>query len=422
MTTQNQILKLISNTKFRLTNLGYKSGKYYYFLLRNLSSENKECKNYYIFKDLYELLQSYIKVINNKPTFIYEGEIRNIIEILLITKDEVKTYNGRKVNYYVWINSECGEGVIYCNYKNCNLKKFDMSKLMTQKEYFEKRKAEYKEKFTIKRYELKLFEDYPIQHFSRITQKGETQYIMKLTDDITRYDFHSKKEEKAKLLMNRQYYINKACFKMGLRFTFNEESETSSSSVEKLKCIFDNTKYDANLRLTIWEDYDERVEKTGKDLKQYLDLTINIKGRERKFRFYVNDYKDLKSDRVYHFYDILFINSKKVLGYNSYNCDRNYYDISKYRNDILELIDPTVKEKILKEEESGKDLYIYTNVIEKDASGNIRNCCLRIYNAFYYLDDEIETQYLKGQTPYYLYISKFKKIIEDEDELEEEAQ
>ena len=411
MTTQNQILKLSSNVQFRILNLGYKSGKYYYITLRNLNSDSKDLKDYYIFKDLYELLQSYIKVINNKPTFIYEGEIRNITEILLITKDEVKTSYGRKVNYYVWINSECGEGVIYCNYKNCNLKKFDMSKLMTQKEYFEKRKAEYKERHTIKRYELKLFEDYPIQQFYTITQKGEKQYIMELSNDITRYDFHSKKEEKAKLLMNRQYYINKACFKMGLRFTFNED--------KKLKCIFDNNKYNANLRLAIWEDYDERVEKTGKDLKQYLDLTININGREREFRFYVNYYKDLKFGMCYHFYDILFVNSKKVLGYNSYNCDGNYYDISKYRNDILELIDPTVKENILKEEESGKDLYIYTNVIEKDASGNIRNCCLRIYNAFYYLDDEIETQYLKGQTPYYLYISKLKKIFENEDELEE---
>lgn len=415
MTTQNQILKLLSNTEFKLTNLGHKSGKYYYILLRNLNSETKDLKDYYIFKDLYELLQSYIKIINRKPTFIYEGEIRDITEILLITKDEVKTYNnGRKVNYYVWINSECGEGVIYCNYKNCNLKKFDMSKLMTQKEYFEKRKSDYKERHTIKRYELKLFEDYPIKQLYSITQKGETQYIMKLSDDINSYEFYSKKEEKAKLLMNRQYYINKACFKMGLRFTFYED--------EKLKCIFDNNKYDANLQLTIWEDYCERVEKKGKDLKQYLDLTININEHKREFRFYVNYYKDLKSDMVYHFYDILFINSKKVLGYNSYNCDGNYYDISKYRNDILELIDPTVKEKILKEEESGKDLYIYTNVIEKDASGNIRNCCLRIYNAFYYLDDEIETQYLKGQTPYYSYISKLKKIYENEDELEEEAQ
>lgn len=412
MTTQNQIFKLISNTQFRLLNLGHKSGKCYYILLRNLSSDSKDLKDYYIFKDLYELFQSYIKVINRKPTFVYEGEIRNITEILLITKDEVKTSYGRKVNYYVWINSECGDGVIYCNYKNCNLKKFDMSKLMTQKEYFEKRKAEYKEKHTIKRYELKLFEDYPIKQLYTITQKGETQYIMKLSDDINSYEF--KEDEKAKLLMNRQYYINKACYKMGLRYSFNED--------EKLKCIFDNTKYDANLRLVIWEDYDERVEKTGKDLKQYLDLTINIKGREHEFRFYVNYYKDLEFDMVYHFYDILFVNSKKVLGYNSYDCEGNYYDISKYRNDILELIDPTVKEKILKEEESGKDLYIYTNVIEKDASGNIRNCCLRIYNAFYYLDDEIETQYLKGQTPYYSYISKLKKIIEDEDELEEEAQ
>lgn len=193
MTTQNQILKLISNTQFKLTNLGRKSGKYYFIRLCNLNSESKDSKNYYIFVDLYELLQSYIKIINRKPTFVYEGEIRNITEILLITKDEVKTYNGRKVNYYVWINSECGEGVIYCNYKNCNLKKFDMSKLMTQKEYFEKRKAEYKERHTIKRYELKLFEEYRIKFFNSITQKGETQYIMKLSDNLDNYELNNGK-------------------------------------------------------------------------------------------------------------------------------------------------------------------------------------------------------------------------------------
>ena len=416
MTTQNQILKLSFNTEFKLSNLGNKSGKYYFILLHKLNVEPKVYKNYYIFKDLYELLQNYIKIINRKPIFVYEGELRDITEILLITKDEVKTSYGRKVNYYVWINSECGEGVIYCNYKNCNLKKFDMSKLMTIKEYFEKRKADYKEKHTIKRYELKLFEDYPIQQFYTISQKGETQYIMKLSDDITRYDFHSEKEEKAKLLMNRPYYINKACFKMGLRFTFNED--------KKLKCIFDNNKYDANLRLTIWEDYCELFEKKGKDLKQYLDLTINIRGYEHKFRFYVNYYKNLMHE-YYIFYNILFINSKTVLGLSEFADDYNYYDISKYRDFILDNIDSSVKEKILKEDESGKDLYIYTNMIEKDASGNVRKCRLHI-------NEEFRSDYARGAyieyigkhnfTNNYPYISKFKKIIEDEDELEEEAQ
>lgn len=412
MTTQNEILKLISNTQFKLTNLGRKSGKYYFILLRNLNSETKDLKNYYIFVDLYELLQSYIKIINRKPTFVYEGEIRNITEILLITKDEVKTSYGRKVNYYVWINSECGDGVIYCNYKNCNLKKFDMSKLITQKEYFEKRKEEYKEKFTIKRYELKLFEEYRIKFFNSITQKGETQYIMKLSDNLDNYEFNN---EKAKTLMGREYYINKACFKMGLRFTFNED--------EKLKCIFDNNKYDANLQLTIWEDYCELFEKKGKDLKQYLDLTINIRGYDHEFRFYVNYYKNLSCE-YYTFYNILFINSKTVLGLHNCASDYNYYDISKYRDFILDNIDPSVKEKILKEDESGKDLYIYTNMIEKDASGNIRKCRLCI-------NKEFRSDYARGawtdyignhnHTNNYLYMSKFKKIIEDEDELEEEC-
>lgn len=413
MTTQNQILKLIPNTEFKLTNLGNKSGKCYFILLRNLNSKDKVYKNYYIFVDLYELLQNYIKIINRKPTFVYNGEIRDITEILLITKDEVKKSYGRKVNYYVWINSECGDGVIYCNYKNCNLKKFDMSKLMTQKEYFEKRKAEYKERHTIKRYELKLFEEYRIKFFNSITQKGETQYIMKLSDNLDNYEF--KNDEKVKSLMNRQYYINKACFKMGLRFTFYED--------EKLKCIFDNTKYDANLELTIYEDYCELLEKKGKDLKQFLDLTINIRGYEHEFRFYVNYYEKLSCE-YYVFYNILFINSKTVLGLRDRASDYIYYDISKYRDFILENIDPSVKEKILKEDESGKDLYIYTNMIEKDASGNIRKCRLHI-------NEEFRSNYARGawlqyignhnHTNNYPYMSKFKKIIEDEDELEEEA-
>lgn len=413
MSTQNQILKLFSNTQFKLANLGRKSGKYYYILLRNLNSETKELKDYYIFKDLYELLQSYIKIINRKPTFVYEGEIRNITEILLITKDEVSYGSGRKVNYYVWINSECGEGVIYCNYKNCNLKKFDMSKLMTIKEHFEKRKADYKERHTIKRYELKLFEEYRIKQFYRITQKGEIQYIIQLSDNPDSYEF--KNDKKVKLLMNRQYYINKACFKMGLRFTFYED--------EKLKCIFDNNKYDGNLRLVIWEDYCELLEKKGKDLKQFLDLTINIRGYEHEFRFYVNYYEKLNGE-YYVFYNILFINSKTVLGLHECASDYIYYDISKYRDFILDNIDPSVKEKILKEDETGKDLYIYTNMIEKDASGNIRKCRLHI-------NEEFRSDYARGafleyigkhnHTNNYPYMSKFKKIIEDEDELEEEA-
>ena len=70
MTTQNQILKLSSNKQFKLSNLGHKSGKYYFILLHELNVEPKVYKNYYIFVDLYELFQNYIKIINH---IIYEN-------------------------------------------------------------------------------------------------------------------------------------------------------------------------------------------------------------------------------------------------------------------------------------------------------------------------------------------------------------
>ena len=187
-----------------------------------------------------------------------------------------------------------------------------------------------------------------------------------------------------------------------------------------IKCIFDNNIYDADLKYIIPMKVLElnTINQINNFIKNnhYLDLTIKFKNKEYNFIFYVNYYKKLEY-KLYVFYDILFINSNLVLGLQKCASDYNYYDISEYKDYILNNIDPLVKDKIIKSK-SQEDLYIYTNIIEKD-KGNCRliidrdrykqyNTPLRVVDSI----REIYKQYIPKHTNNYLFMSKFKIIKE----------
>ena len=200
----------------------------------------------------------------------------------------------------------------------------------------------------------------------------------------------------------------------------NYENEMNNSKIYNkyffkengiMKCIFDNNIYDVDLKYIIPMKVLEL--KTINQINQftknnhYLDLTIKFKNQEYNFIFYVNYYKKLEY-KLYVFYDILFINSNLVLGLQKYASDYNYYDISEYKDYILNNIDPLVKDKIIKSN-SNEDLYIYTNIIEKDKG----NCRLIIDRDRYkQYNREIYKQYIPKHTDNYLFMSKFK-IIEE---------
>lgn len=168
-----------------------------------------------------------------------------------------------------------------------------------------------------------------------------------------------------------------------------------------IKCIFDNNKYDVDLEPIIVKEFPE--------IKQYLDLSIKFNSQIYDFRFYINYYKKLEYE-LYVFYDILFVNSNLVLGLHKCASDYNYYDISEYKDYILNNIDPLVKEKIINSNDK-EDLYIYTNIIEKDKG----NCRLMIDREIYkQYNREIYKQFIAkhNHTNNYLYMSRFKKIDE----------
>lgn len=183
-----------------------------------------------------------------------------------------------------------------------------------------------------------------------------------------------------------------------------------------IKCIYDNNIYDADLKYIIPMKVLElntinQINQFTKN-NHYLDLTIKFKNQEYNFIFYVNYYKKLEY-KLYVFYDILFVNSKTmngmsnlVLGLQKCASDYNYYDISEYKDYILNNIDPLVKDKIINSK-SNEDLYIYTNIIEKDKG----NCRLIIDRDRYkQYNREIYKQFIPKHTNNYLFMSKFKII------------
>lgn len=184
-----------------------------------------------------------------------------------------------------------------------------------------------------------------------------------------------------------------------------------------IKCIFDNNIYDADLKfitpMKVLElNTINQINQFTKN-NQYLDLTIKFKNQEYNFIFYVNYYKKLEY-KLYVFYDILFVNSNLVLGLQKCASDYNYYDISEYKDYILNNIDPLVKDKIINHSKSTtsmnevnkEDLYIYTNIIEKDKG----NCRLIIDRDRYkQYNREIYKQFIPKHTNNYLFMSKFKK-------------
>lgn len=191
------------------------------------------------------------------------------------------------------------------------------------------------------------------------------------------------------------------------KYLFKEKTSENEVNNGIMKCIFDNNIYDADLKFI---SINEKCIQSIKN-NQYLDLTIKFKNQEYNFIFYVNYYKKLEY-KLYVFYDILFVNSNLVLGLQKCASDYNYYDISEYKDYILNNIDPLVKDKIIKyttsmNEVNKEDLYIYTNIIEKDKG----NCRLIIDRDRYkQYNREIYKQFIPKHTNNYLFMSKFKKL------------
>lgn len=91
------------------------------------------------------------------------------------------------------------------------------------------------------------------------------------------------------------------------------------------------------------------------------------------FTFYINHYEKFNLSRLdpYTFDCILIVNKNLILG----NEGVNYYDISYYKDYILNNIDKSIKDKILKSKDS-ETLNIYTNILNRS-----RSCKLEINNS-----------------------------------------
>lgn len=124
----------------------------------------------------------------------------------------------------------------------------------------------------------------------------------------------------------------------------------------------------------------------GYNGKIYNDLTfileIEDKGQQTlsfmidynlAFTFYINHYEkfDLSRRYPYTFDCILIVNKNLILG----NEGVNYYDISYYKDYILDNIDKSIKDKIINSKDS-ETLNIYTHILNRS-----RKCKLEINNS-----------------------------------------
>lgn len=135
MTTQNKILKLSPKTSYHVINWGIiKTSKYelYYITANEENIEICEAKRYWISKKLYDYLNcTFSDVVDGYRKIIYDGYIKNISDIWLTTEDEINTFYGKKIKYYVEIYTDYEDlnGIIYANYRGCNSKGVDPAKI-----------------------------------------------------------------------------------------------------------------------------------------------------------------------------------------------------------------------------------------------------------------------------------------------------
>lgn len=133
MTTQSKILKLSPKTSYHIINWGMikTSNHNLYYITANKEREFNT-NRYWISEKLYDLLNTtFTDVIDGRRKIIYNASTKNITDIWITTEDEINTFYGKKIKHYVEIYSEYEElnGVIYANYRGCNRKGVDMSKV-----------------------------------------------------------------------------------------------------------------------------------------------------------------------------------------------------------------------------------------------------------------------------------------------------
>lgn len=133
MSTQSKILKLTPKTSYCVHSWGIiKTPKYNLYYIE----ANKDCEfnnnRYWISERLYDFLNcTFSDLIDGHHKIIYDGHVENIIDIWLTTEDEINTLYGKKIKHYVEIYSEYEDlnGVVYANYRGCNHKGVDITKI-----------------------------------------------------------------------------------------------------------------------------------------------------------------------------------------------------------------------------------------------------------------------------------------------------
>lgn len=209
---------------------------------------------------------------------------------------------------------------------------------------------------------LELNEDYHIIDFRKLN--NAKPYYSKITHNWERpseYDKYYIMALKPTLYYEEEhyekYYISKECYEAIIKYFKMRNG--------KIICKY-NDKYYRGIDLTYYII----------DNKQFLHLELD---HDLKFDFYINGYKELSSE-LYGFDTVLFLNKNSILGYD-YE-DRNYYNISNYKDIILKHVDEDILERINNADES-EPLNIYTQLINKIGNKDnyiTRKCELLINN------------------------------------------
>lgn len=135
MTTQSKILKLSPKSSYYVTGWGIiktSNHNLYYIDADKLEDDKCNCYRFWISENLYNLLNTtFTDEIDGYRKIIYNGSTKKVYDMYLVTEDEINTPYGKKIKYYVEIFGENDEinGVIYANYRGCNCKGVDMSKV-----------------------------------------------------------------------------------------------------------------------------------------------------------------------------------------------------------------------------------------------------------------------------------------------------
>lgn len=133
MTIQSKILKLSPKTSYCVHSWGIiKTSNYTLYYIEANKEREFNYNRYWISEKLYEFLNyTFTDVVDGYRKIIYDGHTKNIIDIWLTTEDEINTFYGKKIKHYVEIYSEYDDlnGVIYANYRGCNRKGVDTTKI-----------------------------------------------------------------------------------------------------------------------------------------------------------------------------------------------------------------------------------------------------------------------------------------------------